>query len=266
MKFGSGRSCPSWMSKPCGCLLQSSPTREPRGQGFKGPACLVPLKQQGSRGEWGREWKEMVAEGWRWDADLCEPGWADWLSEGPSVWVLGLVVPMVATPLRLAACSTEAAIDNTETSWPCASNTSFIETGSGPQHLLTPGLEPWRPLSGVGLLLSEMRIHWRALNREEWDHLTAVSKGSCCLPWHPCLWRGDEGERVELPLTRIGGPQWSRFVGERPCFGFGPVEFGHPGGDVDDVIGIRTRCSGSVPGWTYMWYVRSWGWISKAAW
>ena len=146
-------------------LLQSSPTREPRGQGFKGPACLVPLKEQGSRGEWGREWKEMVAEGWRWDAGLCEPGWADWLSEGPSVWVLGLVVPMVATPLRLAACSTEAAIDNTETSWPCASNTSFIETGSGPQHLLTPGLEPWRPLSGVGLLLSEMRIHWRALNR-----------------------------------------------------------------------------------------------------
>lgn len=27
---------------------------------------------------------------------------------------------------------------------------------------------------------------------------------------------------------------------ERPCFGFGPVEFGHPGGDAG-------RCSGSGP-------------------
>lgn len=25
---------------------------------------------------------------------------------------------------------------------------------------------------------------------------------------------------------------------ERPCFGFGPVEFGHPGGDVDGVQGV----------------------------
>ena len=52
---------------------------------------------------------------------------------------------------------------------------------------------------------------------------------------------------------------------EHPCSGFGPVEFGRPGGDVDDAVGIWTRCSGSSPCWTSMWHVRSWGWISKAA-
>lgn len=36
MKFGSGRSCPSWMSKPCSCLPQRATSAGPQGASLPG--------------------------------------------------------------------------------------------------------------------------------------------------------------------------------------------------------------------------------------
>lgn len=73
--------------------------------------------------------------------------------------------------------------------------------------------------------------------------------------WLRMTVKGGEGERVELPLTRTGQLQWSRFVGGQDSdlafdqFKFGRT-VGHPSGDVKDAVGIQTGCLGRGPGWT----------------
>lgn len=69
--------------------------------------------------------------------------------------------------LGLVARSPEAAIANTEASWRCASNTLFIETGSGPPTFADSWFGALETIVWSLTSLSEMRIHGRVLNGKE---------------------------------------------------------------------------------------------------